>query len=418
MTGSCRKVAVDLTPVLPGGENGGAKTFALELVGRLGKVRPHAELVLLTSPVSHDEVEALETPQTRRHLLSSTTQGPEGTGGQELASRVRDTLERDVAPSMPGWIRTTLRGPYERITYRWSRVLPKVGVDLYFCPFTAPANAHPKIPTVCVVHDVQYRDYPTLFTKLDWRERDIHLRLACRRAKRLICPSSFVRRTIEATQLALTGQVAEIPHATQARLPLVDRGTAEEALSSRGLTPRGYLLYPANFWKHKNHEMLLAAFSLFLRRGERPLMKLVCTGESGARRDDLKRLAGAMGLAEAVVFPGFVAVEEFAALMRGARALVFPSLYEGFGMPVLEAMREGVPVACSDRTSLPEVAGGAALLFDPRKPEDVAEAISRLAKDDALLGELSEKGRARVERLPGADEMAERYWRVFDEVCA
>jgi len=128
----------------------------------------------------------------------------------------------------------------------------------------------------------------------------------------------------------------------------------------------GFLLYPARPWTHKNHARLFEAFAQ-LRR-ERPDLRLVLTGE------------GDFGtLPDGVEARGRVSRDELVDLYRSAAALVFPSLYEGFGLPVVEAMACGCPVACSNATSLPEVAGGAARLFDPRDVHEIAAAV-----DDVL----------------------------------
>jgi glycosyltransferase involved in cell wall biosynthesis len=156
-----------------------------------------------------------------------------------------------------------------------------------------------------------------------------------------------------------------------------------------------FLLYPANFWPHKNHELLLTAFGMYLADHPGSGLKLVLTGSPGARQDYLRDAARRMGLSKAVVFPGYLAEEELSALLHSCLALIFPSLFEGFGMPLLESMAAGRPVLCSNTTSLPEVAGGAALLFDPRVPAEIADAIARIAKDPDLRREL-------VAKAPGA----------------
>jgi glycosyltransferase involved in cell wall biosynthesis len=125
-----------------------------------------------------------------------------------------------------------------------------------------------------------------------------------------------------------------------------------------------------------------------------------------------------MGLAASVRFAGFLPDPQFSALLEGALALVFPSLYEGFGLPVLEAMARGKPVLCSQATSLPEVAGQAALFFDPRKPKDIAAAIERMVSDVDLRLRLVDAGHSRVSQLGNAQHMAERYLQVFRDALA
>ena len=120
-----------------------------------------------------------------------------------------------------------------------------------------------------------------------------------------------------------------------------------------------------------------------------------------------------MGLESRVSFPGFVPAGQMAALLAGATGVVFPSLYEGFGLPLVEAMAAGVPVACSSTTALPEVAGDAALLFDPRVPAQIADAMAALVNDGALRERLVEAGRRRAPEFADADRMAREYWELL-----
>ena len=166
-------------------------------------------------------------------------------------------------------------------------------------------------------------------------------------------------------------------------------------VSSAGALPRkapprepgSYILYPANFWPHKNHEKLLAAFAL-LRKGH-PELRLVLTGDdslaSKALREDLARMAPAVGVT------GYVDDDELDRLMTGANCLVFPSLFEGFAIPVVEAMARGIPVACSRAASLPEVGGELACYFDPRDANSIADAVRtaiELRKDAEFCSKL------------------------------
>jgi hypothetical protein len=129
----------------------------------------------------------------------------------------------------------------------------------------------------------------------------------------------------------------------------------------------------------------------------------------------LDKSARCMGLQEWLRFPGYMPEDEFVALLQSCQAVIFPSLYEGFGMPVLEAMAFGKPVLCSNVTSLPEVAGEAALFFDPRKPTEIVRAIERIEADPALVARLTEHGRQRVAAFGDSSRMAQQYWQVFRE---
>jgi glycosyltransferase involved in cell wall biosynthesis len=120
-----------------------------------------------------------------------------------------------------------------------------------------------------------------------------------------------------------------------------------------------------------------------------------------------------MGLSDWVIYPGYVSAEEYDFLLRSAFALVFPSLYEGFGIPVLEAMSAGVPVLCSNVTSLPEVGGEAVLYFDPRRPGQIVDALTRLLDEPGLRESQITKGVQRASLFEGADRMALKYLDVF-----
>jgi glycosyltransferase involved in cell wall biosynthesis len=131
-------------------------------------------------------------------------------------------------------------------------------------------------------------------------------------------------------------------------------------------------------------------------------VRLVLPGTATPHEDELRELAATLGVAERVRFPSWVSDAELEALYRLASGFVLPSLMEGFGLPVLEAMARGVPVACSDRPALPEVAGGAALLFDPEDPGAVADALRRLLEDRRLADDLRRRGRERAAQLTWA----------------
>ena len=147
---------------------------------------------------------------------------------------------------------------------------------------------------------------------------------------------------------------------------------------------------------HKNLARLLEALAL-LPADRRPM--LVVPGYPTWYETELRERAAALGVIDDVRFLAWVEAAELEALYALADCFVFPSLYEGFGLPVLEAMSRGVPVACSDRSSLPEVAGDAALLFDPESPPAIADAIERLLVDEALAARLREAGRAQAARF-------------------
>ena len=199
--------------------------------------------------------------------------------------------------------------------------------------------------------------FPQFFPAPQRWERDLALSRAARLADCLFTISNFTRDDL----------TRYFPEAAPKTIVVSSAGALPRKAPPR--EPGSYILYPANFWPHKNHEKLLAAFAL-LRKGH-PELRLVLTGDdslaSQALREDLARMAPAVGVT------GYVDDDELDRLMTGANCLVFPSLFEGFAIPVVEAMARGIPVACSRAASLPEVGGELACYFDPRDANSIAE---------------------------------------------
>jgi glycosyltransferase involved in cell wall biosynthesis len=300
-------------------------------------------------------------------------------------------------------------------------LLRQLGADLLFCPFTGALIFDPAVPVVSLVHDLQYLVYPEFFEPADRVQRDRHFRQVCRVASRLVCVSEYTRASVLEHSGLAPERVVAIPSAPHRRLAEpARRGEAEageRVLAGLRLSRGGYLLYPANFWRHKNHELLLTAYGIYRAAHPQADLKLVLTGAPSARRDELREAVRRMGLADWVIFAGYLPDEDFAALLAGSAAMFFPSLFEGFGMPVLEAMAAGVPVACGKLTSLPEVAGDAALLFDPRRPAEMVAAMERLAGEPAWRDEWIERGRRRVANFLTPEEWAARFLAVFQEAA-
>ena len=208
-------------------------------------------------------------------------------------------------------------------------------------------------------------------------------------------------------------RVVSIPIRLFDRFQKPDPEIATRVLQKYGLGANEFLLYPANFWPHKNHSMLFTAFGMFRSRHPESKLSLVCTGDPSERMETLRKAVRGMGLHPWIHFPGFLSETEFAAFLASCRGLIFPSLYEGFGMPVLEAMAFGKPVLCSNVTSLPEVGGDAAIYFDPRKPKEVYEAFESIEEDPGLLTERIERGKVHLSSFGDAAQMAAEYLSIF-----
>ena len=411
MNKSLRTIAVDLTPVLPGGENGGAKIFVLELLRHLCKIAPQTQFILLTQSLSHDELAYLDGPNMRRRMVV----GPKQTNS--LRQRLIESFSR-LAPR----IHVKLPGIVNYLSEKLNTMLIQVGsgellrdmgVDLLFCPFTSPTYFEPGIPTVCTIYDLQYKTYPEFFAKEDVSHRERTFLEACRRATALAAISNYSRDSAISSANLNPARIRTIHLRMAQRIPY-DVTYEKDILNRLGLTQKRYFLYPANFWKHKNHEMLFTAFGMACHDGLPADIKLVCTGSPGERQEWLMRSASMMNLADRIIFPGFLPNADLAALMAHCTGVIFPSLYEGFGLPVIEAMAAGVPVACSNTTSLPEVAADVAILFNPRIPSQIAQAMILLLEDGALCAQRIQSGRKRALEFSDTELMAREYWELFE----
>jgi glycosyltransferase involved in cell wall biosynthesis len=245
------------------------------------------------------------------------------------------------------------------------------------------------------VHDLIYARYPEAHSGLRERGMRVLVPAAARRSDRVIVDSQSTRNDL----MELVGVAAEridvVPlglGTVRRAAPLPERETRERF----ALGERRVLLSLSAKRPHKNLAALIDALSR-LPGEDRPL--LVLPGYPTPHERELRERAAAAGVGGDVRLPGWVSAEELEGLWALAEGFVFPSLYEGFGLPVLEAMARGVPVACSNASSLPEVAGDAALQFDPRAPSAIADALRRLLGDATLRERLRAMGSERVQRF-------------------
>jgi alpha-1,3-rhamnosyl/mannosyltransferase len=249
------------------------------------------------------------------------------------------------------------------------------------------------------MHDIQYVAFPHYFTrlKLEWLRREVPAGLT--RARVVTTPSEFVRRTLGAELGVAPDRVQVVPHGLPAGF--ASGPVDEDALRARYHLHGPFLLYPAATYPHKNHLLLL---DVLARLRDRPELQLVLTGGSGLGEEAVVRAINQRGLRDRVRRTGRVPDRDRDGLLRCADALVFPSRYEGFGAPVLEAMAVGTPVIAADATALPEVLGPprpdpAGLLIDPDDGAGWADAVGRLLDDADLRARLIAAGHARAAEL-------------------
>ena len=269
------------------------------------------------------------------------------------------------------------------------------GVDLVHGLAYATPVVAPGVATLVTILDLTWRHHPESVSWLARRMFGLLAPLCGRTADRVIAISETVRDDLVATLGIDAAKIEVTPLGVSGRPPPAPAPPAE--MRARLGIPGGVpmVLSVAQLAAHKNLTALVEALPRLA--DERAVV--VIPGRHTAYRDELAARAQALGVAGRLVLPGFVSEDDLEGLYAAADAFVLPSLLEGFGLPILEAMRRGVPVACSQVSSLPEVAGGAALLFDPRRPDAVAAAVDRLLGDERLRAGLAERGRRRAAEL-------------------
>jgi glycosyltransferase involved in cell wall biosynthesis len=361
------RIAVDLTPMLPGGVNGGVKPAIFAFIRSLRRLQdPRFEFLFLTGASTHAEVQAVMTDRDELVCLDANR-------GSEIRQ--------------PAFFR-------------------RRHVDLLYAPFGMISYPNCGIPMVAMVVDLLHRDYPFSIseTEREWREQ--YFRQMVASADRFQVISDYTgERLMEHYRIP-------VEKIFRTYLPIQDRLKAAATDLSND---QRYFFYPANFWPHKNHEVLLIAYQIYRRLGAACTWKLVLTGSDDPRRKVLQELANTLGIEKDVIFKGHVSEGELAQLFSNAAALVFPSLHEGFGIPPIEAMKLGVPVLTSDSGSLREVVGESALKVDPRRPLELASAMGHITSSESLRETLRQRGFQRAQLFSLETEVA-RLAEVFREI--
>ena len=267
----------------------------------------------------------------------------------------------------------------------------RAGIDLvHSLASTAPLWG--PFRRVVTIHDLIYARFPDAHSGLRDKGMRVLVPLAARRSDRVIADSHSTRGDL-IEMLGLSPERIDVVPLGVAVQTRADAPAETETRARFELGDRRVLLSLSAQRPHKNLASLIGALGEIAPE-RRPL--LVIPGYRTWHERELRELAARAGVTDDVRFPGWISASEVEGLWAIADAYVFPSLYEGFGLPVLEAMARGVPVACSDASSLPEVAGDAALLFDPRSQSGIAEAVLRILEDEGLRERLRTLGRARA----------------------
>ncbi len=289
-------------------------------------------------------------------------------------------------------------------------------VDLFHAPHYV-ISPFITCPVVVTIHDCIHLRFPQyLPNRGAYTYARMFLTLAARKATRVLTVSEASKQDILHYLGAPASQVEVIYNGLDERFAAPPSADDITRTRDRYLLDSPFVLYAGNIKPHKNLDRLIEAFAIVKRRHAGDL-KLLIIGDQISRYPNLRRLVHRHQLHQHVRFLGFVPDATLAVLYRLASVFVFPSLYEGFGLPPLEAMAAGAPVVTSSVSSLPEVVGDAALLIDPLDPQAIADAIGRVLGDPALRADLIRKGQARVKAFSWEQSIA-RIHDVYGEVAA
>jgi glycosyltransferase involved in cell wall biosynthesis len=346
------RIGVNALYLIPGGV-GGTEIYLRGLLGALARL----------------------DPVNRYFVLTNRETGPDLLPEAPNFERIPQGVQARIRPARIAWEQAVLPVTARRLAF-----------DVLLNPgFTAPLVA--PCPQVTVFHDLQHKRHPEFFRWFDlpfWR---FLLYSSAHRSRLLIAVS-------ESTAADLR-RYYRLPPAKIRVVPLgVDPDFA--ALAARR-APERFLLAVSTLHPHKNLDGLLEAFAVFRRT--HPEFRMVVCGLHGFAAPPLHELREKLGLGGVVDFPGWIPREQLRDLYRRAWAFLYPTRFEGFGLPVLEAMAAGVPTACSDIPPLAAISGDATLRFDPASPGALLEALTRIACDMPLRDALAARGPAQAARF-------------------
>jgi glycosyltransferase involved in cell wall biosynthesis len=310
-----------------------------------------------------------------------------------------------------------LRGDAWLLAYLPVR-LRQLGTDVYHGPAVFLPLVKLGYRTVVTIHDLVSFLFPGTVPRKYSLYMRLMTRLAVRSADRIIAVSRATRDDLAQVLAVPDERVVVIHEAVGPEFAAPPEPGHVAAVLRRYAIRPPYCLFVGNLEPRKNLPRLIEAFaSIRARRAGGPRPQLVVAGTRGWLYGSIFRAVEAHGLAADVVFTGYVPPEDLPALYAGSGCFVFPSLYEGFGLPVLEAMAAGAPVVASRVGAIPEVAGEAALLVNAEKPAELADAIETVLTDAALRTDLVTRGRARAARFTW-EAVAQQTLDVYESVHA
>lgn len=292
-----------------------------------------------------------------------------------------------------------------------ARSIERLGADVVHNPLT---NVRPLAftrPSVLTFYDMQHEYYPQMFSPRELLRRKAKYEKAVHLANRIIAISGHVKLSLVEKYGVAADKIDVVYLGCGAEYRMLEDSGRFDALKKKYRLDRPFMYYPAATWPHKNHRNLLAALRILKEQSSFD-GDLVLTGIAMQAHSGLMAEIERLGLTDRVKVLGYLPYEDLPFLYNMTRLLVFPSLFEGFGIPLVEAMACGCPVVCSGVTSLPEVIGDAGVLFDPLSPADIAEKVLLVWKSPETRAGMKDKGLERA-KLFNWDETARKTLAVY-----
>lgn len=290
--------------------------------------------------------------------------------------------------------RTLPHTPLVRIPVTLSAELRKNPVDVLHVQYTAPPFT--RCALVATIHDLSFEHLPETFKRRSRTQLRLTVRRTARRADRVLTLSDFSRRDIVETYQIDPARVSVTPAAAPRHFqPVLDETELRRIRTTYGIE-RDYILALGSIQPRKNLVRLIRAYTSLTKTGALSRNQLVLAGKRGWLEAETIREAQQSAAREDILFIGYVSDADLPGLYSGALCFVYPSYFEGFGLPVIEAMQCGAPVMAANRTSLPEVVADAGLLFDPFDEAAIAQALARLIAEPDYRRELRVKGQERA----------------------
>ncbi len=311
--------------------------------------------------------------------------------------------------------RVVSSNPFKRLGIDLTHAVHRDRADLLHVQYTAPI--HCPCPLVATVHDVSFLERPEYFPAARVAQLRITVQRTVQRAARVLTPSEFSAQCIQRVYGLDPDRITVVPNGVSPLYRPLPRESAQARIRAEMGIPAPYILMVGDLQPRKNQIGLIAAFEQLVRAHQELRHTLVLTGQDSWYASRVKEAAARSAVSERIRFTGFVDDDDLLALYAGCDLFVFPSFYEGFGIPIVEAMACGRAVVCSSITATVEVADGAAITFDPSSPAQMMRAMRDVLLDSDLRTRMERKGLQRAVAFQWRDaarKTLEVYYQVVE----